>query len=52
MPRVGTATTSAANGSLERVGQDLGERVDEPVGSFGSVDVEHRLQSCIDVGHR
>ena len=41
IPRVGTATTSAANGSAGGVGEQVAERVDEAVGAFGSVDVEH-----------
>ena len=40
IPRVGTATTSGANGSAQRVGEQRAERLDEAVGPFGSVDVE------------
>ena len=45
MPRVGTATTSGANGSAQRVGEQRAERLDQPVGPFGSVDVQHRRSS-------
>ena len=41
MPRVGTATTSGANGSCRALRQERGERVGEGVGAGGTVDVEH-----------
>ena len=44
IPRVGTATTSRANGSAGGVGEQGAQRVDEAVGAFGSVDVQHGLQ--------
>ena len=41
MPRVGTETTSAANGSSSGSCEQVAERLDEGVGPFGSVDVQH-----------
>ena len=44
IPRVGTATTSRANGSAGGVGEQVAQRLDEAVGPVGSVDVEHRYE--------
>ena len=41
IPRVGTATTSARERVAQRVGQQPAQRLDEPVGPFGSMDVQH-----------
>ena len=46
MPRVGTATTSGANGSASGSASSARERLDQPVGPFGSVDVEHVANGC------
>ncbi len=41
IPRVGTATTSAANGSASGCASRSDEGVGQAVGTLGSVDVEH-----------
>ena len=45
IPRVGTATTSRANGSAGGVGEQGAQGLDEAVGPVGSVDVEHGVRS-------
>ena len=41
MPRVGTATTSGANGSTGGAREHPREPVGEPIGTGSSMDVEH-----------
>ena len=46
MPRVGTATTSAANGSGTEAASRGRKRLDEAVGPLSSMDVEHVGESA------
>ena len=41
MPRVGTATTSGANGSGSGSAEQRAKRLDQAVGPLSSMDVEH-----------
>ena len=46
MPRVGTATTSGANGSGNGVGQQRAKRLDQSVGPLSSMDMKHVGESA------
>ena len=47
IPRVGTETSSGANGSAGGSASRRAERLDEAVGTVGSVDVEHRVRARV-----